>query len=683
MKQYHTHLSTIKNYFCSMKTNILSLFLLIWLTTATIAVGQTTQLRTQHFTTRDGLASNVVNTAMQDHLGYIWLGTSQGLTRYDGYQFVNFYYEADSVRLMENVTLIVEDKEEKRLLVRGNDNKTLCFDLVHMRFTSTEGVQMPKISQKGNEEHVQQRVQELGIQTGNMTGRRQSFDYEKTNEGVEIFTTIDNGLFVYFPDSKELQHYSATDEHPIIHTNNLNSVLKDRTGCIWITTTYAGIYQLIIDDKKMSHHLLKENTASFQQNSIRSFSQLPNKEVVISNMEGDVYRYNPETNQKTLLMHKEQRVYTTCTDAKGRFWVGTRGGGLWLDNKNQNEAEGLRPRMIYDLCFDAEGTLWIATLDGGLVEAKEGKDGHFIFSTHLKDEKVHELDIDPKGRLWIATERGIFMMEKRRPRPIYQQGKVVCITHTADGTIYAGTIGLGLMAIDMQGNRPKLSFITTAEGLANNNVKALVEGHQNIIVAATDEGISLVDRLSIRNLYSSQGMMADVYNENAAIKMNNGHVLLGNLTGWVDLDPSVIKTHPLTNPIPPVQITCISINEQPLYQNAYPSLSLENGQNSLCITYSSLSYKYQQSIIYSYWMEGFDNDWRPSTQEIRATYNNLPPGHYRFHVRASLPDYIGNEETVCDIYIAHPWWWSWWMRTLYVLLILLLIGWKWKQYRKR
>lgn len=99
------------------------------LLSAVHAVAQNRGVHTTHYTTRDGMASNVVYTIMQDHLGYLWLGTNVGLTRFDGYRFTNFYHEVDGHWRTENIAGIAEDTTQHRLLVTNMDGDVWHYDL--------------------------------------------------------------------------------------------------------------------------------------------------------------------------------------------------------------------------------------------------------------------------------------------------------------------------------------------------------------------------------------------------------------------------------------------------------------------------------------------------------------------------------------------------------------------------
>ncbi len=280
------------------------------------------RLQSKNFTTRDGLASNVVNCGLQDRQGYLWLGTNLGLTRFDGHRFENFYVEEEGVRLIGGITDIVEDTTRNILLMSSQDYRLLCFDLGRMCFVKRNDVEFPTAHDRyAREREYVSRAQSLGIERGNKTNRRHDLHYLKLDDGRELFATIDNGLFLYDPATNHLSHHCSTDENPVIESDYLNGFLQDRSGGIWLFTTFAGIYQLVLDNKVLMSHPLTGN--------IRSFSQLSDHEIAVADMDGNLFCYDLNTLSSRLIFNEGHRVYTTNTDSKGRLWIGTRGGGVW------------------------------------------------------------------------------------------------------------------------------------------------------------------------------------------------------------------------------------------------------------------------------------------------------------------------------------------------------------------
>lgn len=641
-----------------------------------VAVGQTGGgINIRNYTTRDGLASNVVNCGLQDRQGYIWFGTNHGLTRFDGHRFANFYVEEKGDRLIEGITHIVEDTTRNVLLMSGNDYRLLCFDLRRMCFTDAGNLKYPQEERNKEEQAHIARAQELGIDRGNKTDRRHDLHYLRTDDGRELFATIDNGFYLYDPKTEALQHFSASDKAPVIESDYINGILKDRTGCVWLVTTFAGIYRLELDEGDIIRHELPAA-------NIRSLIQISNEEIAVADMEGNLLRYNLVTQESSIVRRLPHRIYATRKDRQGRLWMGTRGGGMLIDDINVD----IPARQIYDIAFAHDGTVWVATLDAGLLQLRTVADETAVtvevVNTYLKDEKIHELDIDGKGRLWIATENGVFVKDDQQIRTIYDKGKVVCICHSADGTVWAGSNGHGLLKIKGK----KIEFIQVDNGLANNCVESVVCDRQGNVIAGTDQGISIVSSSdgTVRNIYSSQGLRANTYNENAILLTSNGRVLLGNLTGLVELTPKAMGmgSKGVISCNPP-QLTCVDINDEPRYDLSMDEIRLAHNQNNLCFSFSSFAYKDMASVIYSYWLEGIDSDWRPSTRESQALYTNLAPGHYRLHVRCRMAATTWSEETVCDIYIAQPWYWTWWARILYLLIIVLIVWYEWHQYQQR
>ena len=660
----------------------------VFFMTATAVIGQTTRLLIRNFTTRDGLASNVVNCGLQDRQGYLWFGTNHCLTRFDGHRFANFYMEENGERQIEGITHIVEDTTHNMLLMSGKDYRLLCFDLTEMQFVSAEGLAFPTQAKQDEEEQAfMVRARELGIDRGNRTDRRHDLHYVKLDDGREIFATIGNGFFVYEPENGHLQHYCSSDDNPIIESDYINDIVKDSDGGVWLLTTFAGVYRVDFGDEPLRTLPLSPN--------IRSFAQLDNKKIAVADMEGRVFTYDPDSRQSSLIFNEGHRAYATSVDNHGRLWIGTRGGGIWISEEVKVKSEkfatatpysfsqlqSFPARQIYDIKFSRGGTIWIATLDGGLIEGHQQPDGTYFFFSQLKEEKIHELDIDLMGRLWMATENGIIRKYGQKTDTIFNKCKVVCICHSQDGIIWAGTNGYGLLKITDN----NIEYIQSDNGLANNCVESVVCDKEGNVIVGTDQGVSIVSSAdgSIRNLYSSQGLRANTYNENAILCSNEGHIFLGSLTGMVEIiDNRKWKTdngHFSARPL----ITSIDVNDTPRYGRLTEKTEFVYNQNNLCFHFSSFCYQEMSSVIYSYWLEGIDSDWRPSTKESQALYTNLSPGHYRLHVRCRLAGTTWSEETVCDVIITQPWYWTWWARIFYLLIIVLFIVYELHQYQQR
>lgn len=653
----------------------LHIFLLLLFVSVQISSAQTIILHANNFTTRDGLASNVVNTIMQDRQGYLWLGTNHGLTRFDGHRFENFYVEEDGERRIEGIRAIVEDTVNNVLLMGGNGYRLLCFDLGRMQFVSAEGMVYPESAlDHSNEEAYIERAIELGIRRGNITSRRHDMHYVRMTDGREIFTTIDNGFYIYDARTAKLSHFTSSDTHPVIESDYINDVFLDRSGSVWLATTFAGIYQLDLDEGELVYHALPGSSGN-----IRSFSELPDSTLAVGDMAGNVFRFDPHTGESRLIFRKGPRAYAMRTDEMGRFWVATRGGGVWVDNRHLNATDGLPARQIFDICLAPDGTAWVGSFDGGLIEAREQKDGTFSYNKYLPYEGIHQMLIDRRKRLWVATENGIFRQEGKDFIQVYNKGKVVCVTQGPSDTIYAGSNGYGLLIIEGDSVR----HFTTSDGLANNCVEAVAVDSSGNVIAATDQGISVINLKDgiVKNVYSPLGLMADTYNEDAIIYTSEGRVFLGSQRGLAELRTSSLRPHRGKEPAP--LITSVDINDVPRYEGLTDEIRLSYNQNNLCFNFSSFAYKELSSVIYSYWLEGIDRTWRLPTRESRAIYTELRPGHYRFHVRYRLSGEQWSKEDVCDVNIAQPWWWTWWARVVYLLFIIFVVWYDWHRYQQR
>ena len=649
-------------------------------------------MQMRHYTAHDGIASNVVNTLMQDSRGFLWLGTDVGLTRFDGYSFKNYYHIRHGVRCPENVISVMEDTLHNLLLVRGTDYKVYPFDLSSMTFTEPDSTMRPQLSRwealRNSRDTVSLRTlaAQRGVSCRNMTDRLNAVKRIVLPGGNELWTTIDNGIYVCDTLSGRIRHYTAADPHSLLDTDCINDAVLDRSGALWIATAYSGVYCCLTGNTGVCYHTLDDSNFSEMFGSVRSFSETADNNVIIGDMSGRLFRYSLDTHTCKLILQTNHRVYATMTDLRGRFCMGTRGGGVWVGERHLNTTDSLPANIIFDLMQTPDSTLWIASLDCGLLRGREDTLGRFSFSRLLPKHRLHKLLYDGT-RMWIASESGLYVLAADSVHCVMPDVKVVDLCQSNDGTVYAATVGMGLQRVHCtaSGTDAPVSEISEVTGLASSNVKAVRAFPDGTLAIGTDAGISIVGVSGVvRNINSPYGTKGDVTCESAALLTSDGRILVGNLCGFAELLPRVsndINNHPATPSMP--RITDIEVEGQDLLCADYTDLRLSHKNNSIAFAFSTMDSYNRDATTYSYRLRGHDREWSAPTRGNRAVYNNLPPGRYNFEVRAALSGTGWSDTATCTVHIRHPWWRTWWAYAVYAGLCILFVWYEWHQYQCR
>jgi len=136
-------------------------------------------------------------------------------------------------------------------------------------------------------------------------------------------------------------------------------------------------------------------------------------------------------------------------------------------------------------------------------------------------------------------------------------------------------------------------------------------------------------------------------------------------------------------------ITAVAANKQQLNPyiagKDFPDLKFDN--NSLRFDYAAPFYEGHDKIQYQTWMEGFEKTWSPWGNNYYKEYTNLPPGKYKFHVRALNIFKKQSEEATYEFIILSPWYRTWWAYLLYaiaaILIIYFFVNWKVRQLRRK
>lgn len=318
---------------------------------------------------------------------------------------------------------------------------------------------------------------------------------------------------------------------------------------------------------------------------------------------------------------------------------------------------------------DDRGRMWIGTFGEGLsvaIPRGEGYEVRTFFADSVGLDEVRCLAIDRKGMLWGGTSGGLFCVDPTRFAAdgkglrVYKRGSEIHdMLVDRQGRLWLTVPGEGLVCMQ-DGN---FRILDASQGLINNMVQSVVETEDGNLWVSTQQGVSCwkAKDNSFDNYLFSRVMMGNVYNENSAVCLDDGRVLLGGNYGLTIINPSRIS-HVKGQ-------TSVVFTSHPYSDE----MTLSYEERSPKINFSTLDYSDVNNVKYTYWLEGYDSSWSVPSPTPWVNYQNLPFGSYRLHVKASYSDGIWGKESVLDISVEPPFYLSVWAWVFYALFLTVVI----------
>ncbi len=377
-------------------------------------------IRFDNFTIREGLSQSTVNCLIQDQQGFIWVGTQDGLNKFNGYEFTVFKHDPqDSTSLTNNYIHDLYEDHHGDLWI-ATDRGISVFNRDKKRFRNYQ--------------------KKDGLPHGVV------WNIEGDGEGTIYAGTAKGGLAVIHPEKDSMTVLRRNEKNNSLPGNSIRSLYMDEhTGLLWIGTAGNGL--ALLDTGTMTLKT-KENGQGSQF--------LPGEMIWTIEREQD----------------------------RENFWIGTNNGLYKLKGaeepvlKEQIEAsssddpQGLSNNVVSAIHAGKNGHLWIGTSGGGLNKMVRKKNGkrEFFHYTHssfdkssLTSDLVHTLLKDRMGSLWIGTNRGISEFDPGKQKfehikyRVTEEGglndqNVWSIFESGDSILWVGTRE-GLNRIDREKDR--------------------------------------------------------------------------------------------------------------------------------------------------------------------------------------------------------------------------------------
>lgn len=361
-----------------MRKFTIRLLLILISMVATAMQGQ--NITFNHLTTDDGLSQFSVNSLYIDENGILWIGTREGLNRYDG----------------ENI---------QTYKLRKNDPHSLFCNNV-LRLTGNHNGKIYLLCTEG--------VAEFNLATQRFTtllqGNINSIYYNNA-----LFIGKKNEIYRYNEQTGNFDlYYQLPGKNLEIFCMHLDK------GYLWMGTTSDGVYRLNLADKELTHPIQKGNITSIYQDSegelwIGSWEE--GLHHVKADGEIEVFEYDA----KNPYSISSNFVRACCEDNLGNIWIGTFNGlnrydkstGLFQNHAASDaQSDGLTHSSIWCIVKDNQGTLWLGTYFGGVNYFNPEYEIYTRYTYSSIEEKglsnpvVGRTVEDKDGNLWIGTEGG-------------------------------------------------------------------------------------------------------------------------------------------------------------------------------------------------------------------------------------------------------------------------------------
>jgi ligand-binding sensor domain-containing protein/signal transduction histidine kinase len=546
----------------------------------------------RNFQVENGLSNNTVFCSAQDQHGFMWLGTKDGLNRFDGYSFKVFRNDPkDSLSLGDNFirTLFIDDRNTLYVGTRVGVHKyNAWLENFELILPSQEEVRDIKKDKHGNLWVISGQTL---VKLSEKSKRTRVYAPEYFFGATSLCIDVASDVWVSTSTGQLEKYIEATDGFEAFSVFNTAQSSSPK----WIEKIYATNYGTILIGT--STHGVKEfNTADASYQNIlaynpdkteifaRDFVQRSDTEIWMATESG-VFIYDTRShhfknfkkdynNPYTI---SDNAVYTLCGDREGGIWAGTYFGGVnYFPTQyvtferfvSDNTASSLSGNVVREICDDKFGNLWIGTEDAGLTKLNKltRQFTHYKPSGAITDisyPNIHGL-LAKDNNLWIGTfEHGLHIMDipsgsviRHYPDARYpselKSNFIVTILEAKNGEIFIGT-RRGLYRFDSATN----DFDLVEDVSSTYLIHTLLEDSNGIIwIGTLGNGLYYYDRVrkKTKNFYNQPYKKSICHNSITTLFEDSRHRLwVGSEGGGLctyNADDSTFSNYPALEGLP-------------------------------------------------------------------------------------------------------------------------------------
>jgi len=504
--------------------------------------------------------------------------------------------------------------------------------------------------------------------------------------------TYGGGVNYFDTRQKEIYWLGKDIEHPdgSLSENIVRSIAEDSKQNLWIGTQNGGLNFYESRTGRITSYDLGISSMGKKRNNIRALKLELDRYLWVGTI-NEVYCFDThrelvmdlarEVSRELMVNHGY--VSDIEIDSFNNLWISTWGEGLFYCNREATDPFGFRGILhmsskgkgitffandfTNSVCITPENSSVMIGSRKGLVHFSLDEEGHISSYRHYSTRR----DSGSKNKydfIWDIVPAG-------------------------DGLYYIGSIGQGLLKLDMnkfnqsEGGIPYLETVHLPEAYQLTDIEAILkDGEGNLWLAGKSLYFFDTKREAMLAYDFDKAIFGNNFKVGASCRGASGMLYFGGIKGVSMLHPEQVVPNTY---IPRVQLTGIKVHNNPVIPGlaisgkviidrsmAYiDKLTLNHQHNDFSISFSSLQFQNPEKIWYKYKLEGYDREWKSTLGSMpEANYSNLKFGRYKFIVHASNNDGEWSyEPRILNVYVKPPWWKSKVALISYIWIIIMLI----------
>ena len=507
-------------------------------------------LRFEHITIDEGLSKSSVTCITQDKEGFMWIGTFNGLNRYDGYEFTIYKYNQNDLNSISHnyISSITEDHEGSIWV--GTSDGLNRYNRSTDNFTNFRHNADDPASIRDNQIEAVLEDSQNRLWVGTRNG------------GLELFDR----------KSESFKHFVHQDNSKSLSTNSVRTIFEDSDGNLWVGQRNGNIDILAKGSDTFTR--LTYEGKDLTETTILSITESNNRNIWIGTQGEGLFRIKYSNGKVSLINHyinksRDSRgitgnvIYSLMLDKNGRLWIGTEDEGLnILDIRNNMfyhyksnplENSSLNNNSIYVIYEDNISDIWIGTYTGGINLLAGGRTYFQYYKNIPGDAYSLGYDIvnsfweDSDQKLWIGTNGGGLEYLDMKTQKFINYNKqnsgfdanvILSLYEDSKKNFWVGTWGDGLYKINRK-TRQVTQYTKEKNGLASNNIFQIAEGKNGELWLCTFwGGLTYFDADNETSIvYNSDNSDLNDNDLRAITKDYQGDFWIGTDVGLAAFDP--------------------------------------------------------------------------------------------------------------------------------------------------